>query len=74
MERENVQKMVTIREIADTMQYSLQTVRILVKEGAFPRVHRAKHSDGRLGHPRIYLSDFEKWRKESTRGNDEQKD
>jgi len=69
MERENaVEKMITIREIADIMQYSLQTVRRLVKEGVFPRVHRFKYPDGRLGHTRIYISDFEKWREESTQG------
>jgi excisionase family DNA binding protein len=66
MEQANeVDRMVTVREIADIMGYSLQTVRRLIKNGAFPRVHRPI-LDGKLGHSRIFLSDFENWREENT--------
>jgi|TARA_Y100000296_G_scaffold5591_1_gene6821 excisionase family DNA binding protein len=67
MEQEvEIERMMTVREIADIMGYSLQTVRKIISDGGFDRVHRFRKPNGRMGHTRIYVSDFERWREENT--------
>ena len=36
------------------------------KRKHIPRIHRSNLGDGKKGHIRIYRSDFERWREEST--------
>jgi len=66
---EEIDRMLTLAEISQIMNVSLQTVRRMVKDGVFPRVFRLKRHDGRLGHTRVYLSDFERFRQENTQNN-----
>ena len=61
-----VDTMLTVSEIATIMGFSTHTVREMVKSGVFPRVVRANLGNGSRGHIRIYKSDFERWREEST--------
>jgi len=69
-ETKAVERMLTVNDIANIMGYSTHTVRCMVKDGVFPRVHRAELGDGRKGHIRIYLSDFEEWRNSTTETGD----
>lgn len=61
-----VDTMLTVADIATIMGYSTHRVRSLVNSGVFPRVHRTNIGNGKKGHIRIYTSDFERWREEST--------
>ena len=63
---EEIDRMLSVSDIAELMNYSMNTVRQLVKAGAFSRVHRADLGQGRKGHIRIYESDFLEWREKTT--------
>ena len=41
-ETKAVERMLTVNDIANIMGYSTHTVRCMVKDGVFPRVHRAE--------------------------------
>jgi|TARA_R110000744_G_scaffold212042_1_gene331109 hypothetical protein len=63
---EEIERMLSISDIARIMNYSTNTVRELVKSNAFTRVHRPELGNGKKGHIRIYESDFERWRENCT--------
>jgi len=64
--KDRMDTMLTVADIATIMGYSTHRVRIMINSGVFPRIHRSNLGDGKKGHIRIYRSDFERWREEST--------